>query len=87
MKASGKTTRLMDKANSITLTEMFTKVNGLMIKLADRVPTLTKTEPNMLANGKMISKTALALSNGSMDKFMKGNTKMEPKQEKESLNL
>ena len=44
--------------------------------------TPTQMELNMWDNGKMISRTALELKNGWMDRSIKANTKMEQKQEK-----
>lgn len=84
MSDNGKIIKPTVKEPYIMQMEISMKDNGLMIKHVGKEPILMKTEPNTLDNGRMISKTDTVYSNGSMDKFMRENTKTVPKQVKVS---
>lgn len=83
MWGNGKVTKRMVRELCIMLMEMSTKVNGSMIRPAGKEPILIKMEPNTLESGKTISKMDSESSSGWMDKFMKENTRMVPRPERE----
>ncbi len=82
MLVSGKIIKRMVMAPSIMLMAMFMRENGSMTKHVDKEPTHIKMGPSMWASGGRINKMVLVFNNGQMDKFMKANTKMEPRLEK-----
>jgi len=77
MKGSGKTIKLMLKADLCTQTETFMKAIGLTISLKALEFTYIKTALDMKENGLRISNMEGELSVGMMGLNTKGGTRME----------
>ena len=77
----------MEKETSIILMEISIKVSGSMIRLVVVGYILMKMEPCMKENGKTKNKMDMELRIGPMERYIKVNIKMEPKQVKVFSNL
>ena len=87
MSESGSSTKPMEKEYSTTLTETYTRENGLMTRPMGRGHTLTPTGLSMWESGRTISRMEWEWRSGLMERDMKENIKMAPKQVKEYLNF
>ena len=67
MKANGRTTKQMVKANCNTLTETFTKANGLMIRQKAEGLTVTLMELITKVHGSMINSMVMVSKAGQME--------------------
>ena len=77
MRATGITTRLMDRVGSSMPMEISMLGNGRMTRHMGMVPTTTKTELAMWESGLRISSMDKARNNGLTGQFMKGSIKWE----------
>jgi len=77
MKANGRVTKQMARANWCMLTAMSMKENGLTTKLRVMEPIATPMVPSTRDRGSTISSTAKVLSHGLMVHATKANTSKE----------